>query len=48
VTFVPAAFVSPHGRALIAELGRALRADLRIQRQSRPISWSSAAVLLVK
>jgi hypothetical protein len=27
VTFVPAAFVSPYGRALIAELGRALRAD---------------------
>jgi hypothetical protein len=27
VTFVPAAFASPYGRALIAELGRALRAD---------------------
>ena len=26
-TFVPAAFTSPYGRALIAELGRALRAD---------------------
>jgi hypothetical protein len=27
VIFVPAAFASPYGRALIAELGRALRAD---------------------
>jgi hypothetical protein len=27
VTFVPAAFASPYGRALIAEFGRALRAD---------------------
>ena len=27
VTFVPAAFASPYGRALIAELGQALRAD---------------------
>src|SRR5216683_3341192 len=38
VTFVPAAFASPYGRALIAELGRALRGEALL------VKWGTRAM----